>query len=567
MILLAIDRLLRGYARDYRWALALILGLAVTHTALVVLRPLPIKFLTETPAEGGWLADLRDLAGGPDGYLAVFAAMLVAIEGLIFLFRLLDENRSTRLSEMLIRRIRGDVARNLLQGPYAAIAPLGIGRVLAAVTGDVEVIQRLIKDVVVNATIAVVQLTLMLVVVFWIEPTLFVILLVEIVILAFVIQAYAIWRKHAFLAQMENQARYLGWLSGLYQKNIEMRFGQVRNRFLRGAFGSGRQLHGVGLRLWRRQSLYFSFVELFLGLSSAACLVYLFIQSRDQGRPLGDLLVFLYYTVLVFPCLSRIGEAIPLLTDAENAHGRLAPLLGVAADRRATPGPARVGEIRFADVGLRNEEGGWIVRHLDFTIQPGEHVALFGDSGAGKSTIIAMLLGMTRPDEGVITVDGRPIADLTLADRKRLFCFQKSNAAFFRDSVAANVTAGLPVDQDRLDRLLDQALLRQRLEHAEGGLGAEMGERGEPFSQGEQQRIAIARAFLAPQPCLVLDEALNSLDENGETAITRALLDHLGGRTLLMVTHRRTVAELAPTFFYLRRGGVLEIRRATTAGA
>jgi ABC-type transport system involved in cytochrome bd biosynthesis fused ATPase/permease subunit len=88
-----------------------------------------------------------------------------------------------------------------------------------------------------------------------------------------------------------------------------------------------------------------------------------------------------------------------------------------------------------------------------------------------------------------------------------------------------------------------------------------MTERGDPFSQGEQQRIAIARAFLSRQPCLVLDEALNSLDESGETSIVKALFANSSDRTILMVTHRRSVAEIADTFFYLRRGGVLEIRR------
>ena len=561
MILLAIDRLLYGYDRTYRWRMAVILSLAITHTVMVVMRPLPIKFLIEDPAPETWLGQLKVWAGSPNAYLMVFVGLILAIELAILTFRLLDESRSTRLSETLIRRIRADVARNLIQGPYKAIAPIGIGRVLAAVTGDVEVVQRLIKDVVVAATIASVQLILMLAVVFWIEPTLFLILTVEIALLAVLIQLYAIWRKKIFLQQMENQARYLGWLSTLYQKNLEMRYGQVRNRFFQGALFSGRTLFGLGTTLWRRQSLYFAFVEFFLGVASAACLVYLYIQSRDTGRPLGDLLVFLYYTVLVFPCLSKIGEAVPLLTDARNAHDRLAPLLGLDVSRTATPGAAIIGDIEFRDVGLRNEEGGWILRNLNFTIKQGEQVALFGDSGAGKSTIIFMLLGLTRPNEGTILVNGRPVESLTLADRKRLFCFQKSNAAFFNGTVLDNITVGEDLPPAETERLVADVLLTSRLAAVEEGVAAPMTERGDPFSQGEQQRIAIARAFLANQPCLVLDEALNSLDESGEMAIVKALFGHAQGRTMLMVTHRRSVAEMADSFFYLRRGGILEIRR------
>ncbi len=561
MILLAIDRLLLRYDRTYRWRMAVILGLAITHTILVVMRPLPIKFLIENPTPDTWLGQLKAWAGTPNNYLMVFVGLILAIELGVLLFRLLDESRSTRLSETLIRRIRSDVARNLIQGPYKSIAPIGIGRVLAAVTGDVEVVQRLIKDVVVAATIASVQLILMLAVVFWIEPTLFLILTVEIALLAVLIQLYAIWRKKIFLQQMDNQARYLGWLSTLYQKNLEMRYGQVRNRFFQGALFSGRTLFRLGVTLWRRQSVYFAFVEFFLGVASAACLVYLYIQSRDTGRPLGDLLVFLYYTVLVFPCLSKIGEAVPLMTDARNAHDRLAPLLGLDVSRKTTPGAAVIGEIEFRDVGLRNEEGGWILRNLSFIIAPGEQVALFGDSGAGKSTIIFMLLGLTKPNEGAILINGRPVDSLTLADRKRLFCFQKSNAAFFNGSVLDNITVGEDLTPEETERLVAEVLLTSRLAAVDEGVEAPMSERGDPFSQGEQQRIAIARAFLANQPCLVLDEALNSLDESGEMAIVKALFEQAHGRTILMVTHRRSVAEIADTFFYLRRGGVMEIRR------
>lgn len=561
MILLSIDRLLLRYDRAYRWRMAAILALAITHTILVVMRPLPIKFLIEDPVPESWLGQLKAWAGSPNSYLLVFVGLILSIELGVLIFRLLDESRSTRLSETLIRRIRGDVARNLIQGPYKSIAPIGVGRVLAAVTGDVEVVQRLIKEVVVAATIATVQLLLMLTVVFFIEPTLAMILTAEIALLAVLIHVYANWRKRMYLKHMDNQAHYLGWVSNLYQKNLEMRYGQVRNRFLQGSLGAGRTLFTLGVTLWRRQSLYFAFVEFFLGVASAACLIYLFIQSRDTGRPLGDLLVFLYYTVLVFPALSRIGEAAPLLTDAHNAHGRLAPLLGLEVSRKSTPGAATIGEIEFRDVGLRNEEGGWILRNLSFTIKQGEQVALFGDSGAGKSTIIFMLLGLTRPNEGAILINGRPVDSLTLADRKRLFCFQKSNAAFFNGTVLDNISVGEDLTPAEQERLIAEVLLSNRLAAAEDGVGSEMTERGDPFSQGEQQRIAIARAFLSRQPCLVLDEALNSLDESGETSIVKALFANSSDRTILMVTHRRSVAEIADTFFYLRRGGVLEIRR------
>ncbi len=552
MIIAAIDRLLHRYDRRYRWKIAVILALAAVMTVLIVLRPLPIKFLIEDPVPGTWLGDLKEWAGGGTNLLYVFGALIIGIEVLILGFRIANEHLSTFLSEGYIRKFRADVAANLLQGPYEFVAKLGVGKVLAAVVGDVEVIQRLIKDVVVQALLAVFQLAMMIGIVFMLQPTLAIILMVEIALLSILIQVYANWRKKVFLQQMENQARYLGWVSNLYQQNLDLRFSAARQVFLARTVGAGREMHGMGLVLWRRQSTYFAFVEFFVGIASAVCLLYLFLQSTETGRPLGDLLVFLYYTVLVFPCLSKVGEAVPLLTDAENAYNRLIPLLGIKdlKDRQEGKYP-QFGEIEFRNVGFQGEQGEWIMRGINIRIRAGDHVAISGDSGSGKSTLLGMLLGLIKPAEGEVLIDGVPIDQLTLADRKRFFSFQRSSAPYFHGTLGENIALGEQWDPDAI---LPRARLKARVEGSELGLNQPIDDRGAPFSQGERQRIAIARSFLARTPALILDEALNSLDEEGERAIVEALFETWRGRTVIMISHRRSIAQNAPVFIDLKRG-------------
>lgn len=569
MIIADIDRVLHGYDRRYRWRLALVMALAAIQTALVVLRPLPIKFLVETPVPGSWEAQLRDWAGGPDRFVYVFAGLVLAIELLILLFRLSAEFRSTRLSERFIRRIRADVAANLLQAPYIDVAKVGVGRVLAAVVGDVSVVQQLIKDVVVAATLAAFQLVLMLGVVYVLKPVLFWILVVEIILLSSMILVYSNWRKGAYLGQMKNQETFLGWVSNLYLKNLDLRFSQARTVFFGRTMGGGRTLYRTGIKLWLVQSTYSGLVEFFMGLSSAACLIYLVLESRATGAPLGNLLVFLYYTMLVFPALSKVGESIPLMTDARNAYDRLLPLLSLKNEiehRPAGEALPRFGKIEFRNVGLQSDTGDWILRGVSFTINPGDHVSLFGDSGTGKSTLLLMLLGLVRPTEGHVFVEGRDVDTLTLADRKRLMLYQRSQAAFFNGTVAENVALGRGYQPARLDRTIEESRLANRLAAAGTGIDTPMSERGEPFSQGEQQRIAITRSFLSDRPCVILDEALNSLDEEGELAIVKALDATLAGRTLIMISHRRIVADQLQRLFLLRRVAgkttFEEIRRA-----
>lgn len=569
--LFALDRLLVGYDPRYRLRLLVVLAIAAAHTLLVVLRPIPVKLLVETPAPDTWLARLQAWAGDAQGYVLVFLATLVVLEGLALALRIGNETLSTRISDRLMRNLRADIAGNLLRGRYDRVSRLGAGRVIAAMSGDAEIVQRLIKDVAIAATIAAFQLVLMVGVVFWVEPVLAGILFAEILLLSVMIHRYAVWRKHRFLEYMAEQEKYLGWVTNLYHKNLDLRFSQARNIYLQKIFSFGRSLYHHSNTLWFKQSRYFALIEFFLGLASAACLVYLFMKSRAGGQPLGDLLVFLYYTVLVFPCLSKLGEAVPLLTDASNAYGRLSSMIGGAVDEPPVPTPAMArrrdlphfGTIELDRVGLQGADGAWIFRDISLTIAPGAQIALFGDSGTGKSTLLGMILGLVSPTEGAVRIGGIDATGLTLADRKRFFLFQRSAAAFFNGTVAENMALGWPLPETQARQLLEDIRLARRLEGAGAGAGAGlnmvMSELGQPFSQGEQQRLAIARAFLTRRPGIILDEALNSLDEASELAIVAALQARLTGRTLVMITHRRSVAETFPRVVYLKKGvGLIE---------
>jgi ABC-type bacteriocin/lantibiotic exporter with double-glycine peptidase domain len=164
-----------------------------------------------------------------------------------------------------------------------------------------------------------------------------------------------------------------------------------------------------------------------------------------------------------------------------------------------------------------------------------------------------MLLGLTRPTEGRILLNGQEVNQLTLADRKRLMLYQRSQAAFFNGQVIENIAVGRSYPSEQIEQTIADARLANRLGASDAGKNTPMTERGEPFSQGEQQRIAIARAFLSDRPCIILDEALNSLDEQSEIAIVEALDRTLAGRTMIMISHRRSVADRLERLFLLRR--------------
>ena len=196
-----------------------------------------------------------------------------------------------------------------------------------------------------------------------------------------------------------------------------------------------------------------------------------------------------------------------------------------------------------------------ILNGISFVIEPGEKIGLFGDSGSGKTSILSLLLGLQLPSAGLVTIDGRDVRTLTLADRKRLFFFMRANTAFLPGTVYDNIALTHRPSEAHFAEVTEHARIAARLAAEASGAAVAVSDKGEPFSGGEQQRIAIARAFLADQPCIILDESLNSLDEAGEYAITERLVADLANKTMIVVSHRRGVAKLFPRRIEFVRGG------------
>ena len=576
MFIAEIDRLLRRHNPLWRWAIAAAFAIAACQSVAVVMRPIPIKSLIEAPAADSLFGQIEAAAVGAGiGRVWLYAGIVIALEATIFCAMIATEFVISRMGERVVRSIRGSIVASLLRGPYKALGETGPGAVLAAASTDVEAVQRLMREAIVATGMSVLQMLLMLTVVLFVEVWLFWFLLVEILVLTAGIALYALWRKSRFLAKLEHEQRFLGLLATIYQRNLDLRFSGLRTLFMVRATALARRLYGLNRLLWMRHSHYHATMQFVIGVSAAMCLVILMLLAGDGAPPVGKFLVFAYYTMLIFPCLSQIGEAWPMINDARAALRRITgntqlpgvePTPGLPAAPTPVPAPRPDwGRIEFDEVSVRNPRGDIILDRVSFAIDPGEKIGLFGDSGSGKTTIISVLLGLQVPVSGRATIGGFDVTRLTLADRKRLFFFMRSSPAFLPGTVHDNVALAQSPDPALLRRILRQSRLEGRLEQDPDGRATPVSEKGEPFSGGEQQRIAIARAFLARPPCIILDESLNSLDEAGEMAITAALLTTLAEKTMIVVSHRRQVASLFPDRIEFVRGGRTSVIRGGAA--
>jgi ABC-type multidrug transport system fused ATPase/permease subunit len=562
MFIREIDALLKKHDKHWRFALFLIFLIACVQSVAIVARPLPINALVEGAKPQSWWGGIEAALVGDGDRIWFYVALIFAIEIIVFGFFLLSEYRTSALSERIIRSIRGSIALNLLRGPYARLSKLGAGGVLAAAAGDLEAVQRLLREALVHAGVAVLQIGLMLVVIFFVESWLFWILVVEIALLAAGIAIYANWRKQRYLTKMGLDQGYLGYLAALYQKNLDLRFTGLGAIYLVRLLTGARRLMRINLLLWRRHALYHGLVEFVIGMSAAVCLVLLFATSKDGPPPIGKFLIFAYYTMLIFPNLSRIGEAWPMINDARLALKRISAstdgLDDVLADKAQRPAAA-FGEIRFEEVGLVSERGETLLHPFSLSIRAGDKVGLFGDSGAGKTMLIFMLLGMHRPSSGRVTVDGRDATSLSLTDRKRLFFFARAATAFVAGDVEDNVAIHRHLSEALWQETLERVRMDKRIEAEPERRKASVGDKGEPFSGGEQQRLAFARALLTDSPCLILDETLASLDEDTEMYMLGRLLADFPEKTLICVSHRKQVATLFDRRIEVKRGGFVRM--------
>lgn len=277
------------------------------------------------------------------------------------------------------------------------------------------------------------------------------------------------------------------------------------------------------------------------------------------------LLVFLTQRLL-WP-FTRIGAVLDLYQRAMASTRRVLDLLDVAP--RIVDGPRELprqdvrGEVRFDSVRFAYGAGSLVLDGLDLPCPVGRTTAIVGATGAGKSTIVKLLLRLyedDRPDAGRIGLDGLDVRELRLADLRRSIALVSQDVYLFDGTVRENIAYGGD-EGATLDRVTAAARLAEAHEFIESlprGYDTIVGERGQKLSGGQRQRIAMARAILKDAPILVLDEATSSVDNETEAAMQRSLAKVCEGRTTIVIAHRLSTVRHADAIHVLDGGRVVE---------
>jgi ABC-type multidrug transport system fused ATPase/permease subunit len=320
---------------------------------------------------------------------------------------------------------------------------------------------------------------------------------------------------------------------------------------------------GVAIHTARFRGLFISFIifALFGGIVAVGWYGATLVQSN--AITVGELFSFVIYTSFIGGSIAGLGDIYTQLQRAIGASERLLQILDESDESEHTDSALKLeGKVEFADVSFAyaSRKEYEVLKNLNFKIEAGEKVALVGQSGAGKSTIINLLLRFYGVEDGLIKVDDIPIQDYHLSAYRRNISIVPQEVILFGGTILENIAYGRP--DATIDEIRQAALQANALDFIEDfpeKMNTLVGERGVKLSGGQRQRIAIARAILKNPSILILDEATSSLDAQSEVLVQSALEKLMEGRTSIVIAHRLSTIKKVDRIFVIQDGRLAEM--------
>ncbi|MFH2202749.1 MAG: ABC transporter ATP-binding protein [Elusimicrobiota bacterium] len=325
-----------------------------------------------------------------------------------------------------------------------------------------------------------------------------------------------------------------------------------------------RRLQKTALRTIMIWSAYLPAVSMHYGIGGAAILIYGGALVMRGELTIGELVAFLLLLESVFEPIEQLGELYNELLGAAAAGERVFQVLDTQPEIQDRTGAGALSEVKgrvtFSHVHFRyGPELPWIVRGASFAIEPGTTAAFVGHTGAGKTSIIALLCRFYEAQEGHVRIDGRDVRDIRLTSLRDHVGVIPQDGYLFSGTVMDNLRFGHPDATD--DEILNAAKslgAHEVLEALADGYATDVGERGGRLSHGERQVVCYVRALLADPAILVLDEATSAMDAATEKTLQRALARLTTGRTTVVIAHRLSTVRAADRIYVVDRGTIVE---------
>lgn len=566
---------LAGYLRPHRTLATLALVLAFVE-ALVMTLPAylvglavdaasPTGARSATAAERAWAAAAAAAgATTPVGVVTFFALAVLALWILRWGIAVASQFTVQKLGQYIVHDLRVDTYRHITSMDQGWLQRNPVGRLVNRSTFDVQALSELFSDAFAEGMRDTLFLAVLFAAMISLDPVLGAMLAGALPLLVGIALVYRAAARPAMRTNSAVQSRMNAWIAeNLAGMRENLLF--VRTARRRGEFEALTRAHQASMR---RTIQAWGLVRPALMVTSAiftAALMGIGARRVVGGViTLGVLTTFLQYVVKLWVPVRNLAEKFNLIQTSLTSGERIVDILDAKpamVDRPDADAAARVtrGHVVFEDVHFRYPgRGEEVLRGVSFDAPPGSMLALVGDTGAGKSTLIHLLSRFYDTTSGRVVVDGRDVRDYLRANLRGGTALVPQDVVVFAGSVRDNLTLGDPVPDEQVWEALRAVRADGIVARLAGGLDHELEENGRTLSVGERQLLSFARALVRNPPILVLDEATANVDTETEAQIQQALETLTAGRTSVVVAHRLSTIRRADEILVLRHGVVVE---------
>jgi ATP-binding cassette subfamily B protein len=543
---------LRPYKKEVAGAFLLILGMA----GLDLVGP----YLTKVAIDR-YIS--RGDAGGLAGVAALFFLALAAAFAVRFAQMLLMQMTGQRIMQDMRRQIFAHLQR--LHVAYFDRNP--VGRLMTRVTTDVDAVNELFTSGVVTVFGDIFTLFGIMGVMLALDVRL---ALVTFSVIPFFFLVTNWFRKGARESFRETR-KWVARINAFLQENLTgMSVVQLFRREERNgaAFAEINRKHAdANMTAIFYYAVFYPAIELLAALAVGLILVWGGGEVLRGTVTLGVLVAFIQYSERFWRPISDLSEKFNILQAAMASSERIFLLLDTAPRVASPTAPHPLGVVRgrvafehvsFSYAEEAAEEANYVLRDIDFVVEPGRSVALVGATGAGKTSIISLLTRFYDVAQGRVTLDGVDVRELATAELRRSLALVLQDVHLFSGTIASNIRLGSDVSDERVREAARAVHAHRFIEALPRGYDTEVKERGSTLSVGQKQLLSFARALAHDPRVLVLDEATSSVDTETEQLIQQALKVLLRGRTAIVIAHRLSTIQNVDEILVLHKGRIRE---------
>jgi ATP-binding cassette subfamily B protein len=551
-----------GYLRPYRGKFAFAIAQVVLLNALEILKPWPLKIvidyvLPRQAAPWPWLAERS-----PVDLLVVATLGLVIIYGALGALSVLNNFTTISIGQGMVNDLRSRLFQHLQRLSLSFHSRAAVGDLIYRVIADTYAIQTLAMNgifPVLSATVLLAGMFTVMLQLDW-ELTLVAMAVCPLLLLAIVLLNRRITAV-AVHARESESAVYQLVQRGMSAIKVVQAFSKEEEEHAAFVTQSTASLRS-SLQLYTLQTLFGAGTNLVLAAGTATVLWLGAHHVWSGALTIGDMIVFISYLASLYAPINALIQTYGTVQGAKAGMVRVQEVLAteaMIADGSDTFREPPRGHVQFADVSFGYSRDRMTLHHINVDAQPGEVIAIVGPTGAGKSTLVSLIPRFYDVVHGEVLIDGIDVRRLRLAELRRQISMVLQPPMVFPLSIRDNIAYGRPsARMEEIEHAARMAQAHQFIARLPAGYDTVIGELGATLSEGERQRLTIARALLRDAPILILDEPTSSVDTATEAAIMQAIEELMRGRTTFVIAHRLSTVRRAGQILVVQDGAIIE---------